>query len=184
MLGQGVRVLHPPKGSSGVLLFWRQGQEGHGSQEHNDDSPLAMKKVTVHNLDQLAFVYVFYYVNVAYEPTTKLKVVPSEGALDETQPMEVDSGLTPNVSKATPENDAMDIDKATVAPTSSSSGEKRRGPETRMVTIEEQAAGKSGGVPLLREGGQSDTAQPHQPLLAHASHSESSSGFSFDVASC
>ena len=97
------------------------------------------RKVTVHNLDQLAFVYVFYYVNVAYEPTTKLKVVPSEGALDETQPMEVDSGLTPNVSKATPENEAMDIDKATVAPTSLSSGEKRKGPETRMVTIGPEA---------------------------------------------
>ena len=139
MLGQGVRVLHPPKGSSGVLLFWRQGQEGYGSQEHSDDSPLAMKKVTVHDLDQLAFIYVFYYVNVVYEPTSKLKVVPSEGALDEAQPMEVDSAEKPPAQVSSSTGTPIEVDEASAAPPSSSSGKKRKGPETRMVTIGPEA---------------------------------------------
>ena len=139
ILGQGVRVIHPPKGSSGVLLFWRQGQEGYGSQEHNDDTPLAMKKVTARDIDQLVFIYVFFYVNVAYEPSSKMKVIPSEGALDEAQPMEVDPSSRPSSPIRSSTDNSMDVDTEAVAPSSTSSAEKRKGPETRMVTLGPEA---------------------------------------------
>ena len=138
MLGQGVRVLHPPKGSSGVLLFWRQGQEGYGSQEHNDDSPLAMKRVATQHLDQLAFIYVFYYVNVSYEPTAKLKVVPSEGAVEQPAPMDVDEPPNPTTRSTSP-SVSMDVDGSADPRPSTVSGEKRKGPESRMITIGPEA---------------------------------------------
>ena len=98
-----------------------------------------MKKVTVHDLDQLVFIYVFYYVNVAYEPASKLKVVPSEGALDEAKPMEVETADKPSSPSCSPADEPMDVDRATAASPSLSSGEKRKGPETRMGTIGPEA---------------------------------------------
>ena len=98
-----------------------------------------MKKVTAHDIHQLPFIYVFYSVNVAYEPASKMKVIPSEGALDEAQPMEVDSSARPSSPIRSSADNSMDVDIEAVAPSSTSSGEKRKGPETRMVTLGPEA---------------------------------------------
>ena len=44
---EGVRQIQPPATMScGILFFWGQGDAEHASQEHNDDKPVIVKKVT------------------------------------------------------------------------------------------------------------------------------------------
>ena len=38
-----------------------------------------MKKITAMSIDQLSFVYVYYYVFPRFEPDRQVKVLPSEG---------------------------------------------------------------------------------------------------------
>ena len=106
--------------------------------EHNDDSPLATKKVATQHLDQLAFIYIFYYINVSYEPMVKLKVVPSEGAVEQPSPMDVDEPSNPTTSSTSP-SVSMDVDGSVDPSSSTVSGEKRKGPESRMITIGPEA---------------------------------------------
>ena len=125
MFGQSVRTLHPPKGSVGVLLMWVCGHDEHTSYEHNNDQPITMKRVTTKAIDSLAFIYIYYYVNVDYEPRRDTKVIPSEGAvdIDEPQPMDIDTSST-----TTPEATSTQMGDDDVS-------NKRKGPESRMVTI-------------------------------------------------
>ena len=119
MLAQGIRHLSPPRGSCGVLLFWTHGSVEHASHEHNDDSPIIIKKVTAQHTDKTCLVYVYYFVNVEYRPETTLRVIPSEGVMDaedrETAPLSPSSGAASPMSIASPTSPestaAMDLEK-------------------------------------------------------------------------
>ncbi|CAE7557756.1 RE2, partial [Symbiodinium sp. CCMP2456] len=80
MIGQGVRQIHPPMGSCGVLLLWIHGDSEHASHEHNNEKPIVLKKVTTQPVDRMCFVCVYYFVNIEYRPEKAMRVVPSEGA--------------------------------------------------------------------------------------------------------
>ena len=139
MLGQGVKTLHPPTGSIGVLIMWTCGQGEYTCYEHTNDQPITMKKVTTKNIDNLAFVYVYYYISIDYEPVRDIKVVPSEGAVDDNnhQPMDLDSNsprtTTPTSSTTSPMSTStptLDVDDLSL---------KRKGPESRTVTLGPEA---------------------------------------------
>ena len=139
MLGQGVKTLHPPTGSIGVLIMWTCGQGEYTCYEHTNDQPITMKKVTTKNIDNLAFVYVYYYISIDYEPVQDIKVVPSEGAVDDNnhQPMDLDSNsprtTTPTSSTTSPMSTStptLDVDDLSL---------KRKGPESRTVTLGPEA---------------------------------------------
>ncbi|CAE7220811.1 unnamed protein product, partial [Symbiodinium sp. CCMP2456] len=141
MFGQGVKTLHPPKQSVGVLLFWKQGEAQIHCHEHNNDNPVTMKKVTVMTIDSMCFVYVFYYAFLSYEPEKTSRVVPSEGYDDSSMPdasgvenSMISDDLTPSrsgvpmspTSPTTTVDDTMDTNEG---------DHKRKGPDSRTVVI-------------------------------------------------
>ena len=90
-MGQGLRTVHVPRSSVGVLLFWNTDDPKLHCYEHNNDNPITMKRVTAVKIDKACFVFVYYYAFPAYEPDKPAKVLPSEGYEDE--PMNSENGL-------------------------------------------------------------------------------------------
>ena len=121
IMGQGLRTVCPPRGTVGVLLLWKAGHDGYTCHEHNNDDPITMKKITAMTIDEVAFLYLYFVVSVEYEPGPSLKIVPSEGALEPSEPMQVDTQAT------APEehDDTMEVDRDV----------KRKSPDSRTVVI-------------------------------------------------
>ena len=90
IMGQGLRTIHPPRGTVGVLLLWKSRTDEYTCHEHNNDEPITMKKVTTTPVDEVAFLYMYFVVTMAYDPEPPLKVIPSEGAIDHGGPMDMD----------------------------------------------------------------------------------------------
>ena len=142
MIGQSVRSLHPPRGSVGVLVMWKAGEAEYTCHEHTNDNPVTFKKVTAKAIDDLAFIYIFYYVHKDYEPRRDMKVLPSEGAPDDHQPADGTEVTTEQVDAdeimasptasmgmdVSPSSDGMSVEE-------SDHELKRKGPETRTVVI-------------------------------------------------
>ncbi|CAE7721255.1 unnamed protein product [Symbiodinium sp. CCMP2592] len=131
MFGQGVKTLHPPTGSCGVLIMLTCGTEEHTCHEHNNDQPITMKKVTTKAIDNLAFLYIYYYINTNYEPANDIKIIPSEGAVDadDSQPMDIQPQSPQSATSPT-------TPQSTTTPMSDDDGSlKRKGPESRTVTL-------------------------------------------------
>ena len=79
-----------------------------------------MKKVTAIPIDEVAFLYLYFVVTVDYEPGPSLKVVPSEGAIDHQEPMQVDMPVeTPSDGDG-----PMDVDRDV----------KRKSPDSRTAS--------------------------------------------------
>ena len=121
IMGQAIRTVHPPRGTVGVLLVWKASQDSYACHEHNNDDPITVKKVTAIPIDEVAFLYLYFVVTVDYEPAPSLKVVPSEGAIDHQEPMQVDKPVeTPSDGDG-----PMDVDRDL----------KRKGPDSRTVVL-------------------------------------------------
>ena len=157
MVGQGVRQVHPPMGSCGVLLLWTHGQTEHASHEHNDDKPIILKKVTTTPVDKVCFVYVYFFVNVEYRPEQMMKVLPSEGAIDVDSECQDPGSPAASSSAASPmsiSTETTTSPRSTTTPMETEEEEeavcnKRKGPETRTVVMAPEA--KKGRLELLLE---------------------------------
>ena len=146
MLGQGVRTLHPPTSSVGVLLFWKQGESKLCCHEHNNDQPITMKKITTMPIDVMSFVYVYYYSFPSFEPENGARPVPPEGYEDASMSGEHDldasmiSGdLTPSrsdVSMSPTSSTTTAMDASGTGNNETSEGAtKRKGPDSRTVVL-------------------------------------------------
>ena len=143
MLGQGVRTIHPPRLSIGVLLFWKQGEAQVHCHEHNDGNPMTLKN-TAMPTDQVCFVCVFYYSFPNYEPEKINKVIPSEGyddaSMAEVSEMDqsmITGDLSPSrtdasMSPTSPTTTSMDD---VVPPGVEGGDNKRKGPDSRTVVL-------------------------------------------------
>ncbi|CAE7589766.1 unnamed protein product, partial [Symbiodinium microadriaticum] len=157
MVGQGVRQVHPPMGSCGVLLLWTYGQMEHASHEHNDDKPIILKKVTSTPVDKVCFIYVYFFVNVDYRPEQTMKVLPSEGAIDVDSECQDPGSPAASSSAASPmsiSTETTTSPRSTTMPMETEEEEevgcnKRKGPETRTVVMAPEA--KKGRLELLLE---------------------------------
>ena len=63
----------------GVLLYWKRGQSGYFCHEHNTHEVISLKKITTTPLDDLAMIYVYFYVFPRFELEIPTKVLPPEG---------------------------------------------------------------------------------------------------------
>ena len=144
MLGQGVRVIHPPRLSIGVLLFWKHGEAQVHCHEHNDSNPITLKKITAMPIDQVCFVYVFYYHFPNYEPEKMVKVIPSEGYDDLS--MKTASEMDQSMITGDLSPSRSDVSMSPTSPTTTSADEpmshddgggdnKRKGPDSRTVVL-------------------------------------------------
>ncbi|CAE7420861.1 RE2 [Symbiodinium natans] len=143
MMGQGIKTLHPPRQSVGILLMWKQGDTGYSSYEHNNDDPLTMKKITSIPTEKLVVLYIFCYVFPEYEIVPKLKVVPPEG--EQVKAMEVDdAGTNAGAASSSSPQSSSPSSGGTALPASSVppadmdvdvQGHKRKGLDSRTVTI-------------------------------------------------
>ena len=143
MFGQSIRSFVPPKGTIGVLLYWKLGEAGLNFHEHTSDQVIVMKKITTESVERTAMIYVYYYAFPEYEAKKDMSVLPPEGYDDPDVPMDGDGGTPMSLGESTP--------TSTTSPTTSSPepsspqpmdeeeepsrGEKRKGPETRTVTL-------------------------------------------------
>ena len=143
MMGQGVRSIHPPRGSVGVLVMWKAGAAEYTCHEHSNDNPITFKKITAKALDDLAFIYVYYYLRTDYEPGKDMKILPSEGSADDHQPADPDR----NAAEQPMDDDALSSPSAPrsmdISPSSAASMDieetdselKRKGPDSRTIVI-------------------------------------------------
>jgi hypothetical protein len=124
VIGQAVRTVRPPQGSIGVLIFWTEGSENYACLEHGSDQPLKIKKATPEEMEKICFVYFFFYPNTNDDQARrKATIVPPEGIMDATSEHDEQSS---NVG--VPEG--MDVDGD-----GPNEEKKRKGPETRTVTL-------------------------------------------------
>ncbi|OLQ01786.1 hypothetical protein AK812_SmicGene15471 [Symbiodinium microadriaticum] len=148
MIGQSVRNLRPPRGTAGVLVMWKAGSDDYSCHEHTNDNPVTFKKVTAKAIDDLAFIYIYYYVHISYEPRKDMKVLPSEGATEEHQPMDAEARPTEQPASDGPAASTGPDDSMDVSPAANSVNDmeieedmddgselKRKGPETRTVVM-------------------------------------------------
>ena len=181
VVGHSIRSLHPPKGSVGVLIFWKIGSNDHGFYERNNDNPIVMKKVTAVDYEKLALLYVYYYVNVEHVPEGRLKVVPSEGY--DAEPMDVDttpstlsrpaSANDPSALQGLRDQKSNDSDMDVDTSAENEASLKRKGPDTRTVVLAPEVKKSKLGlllelVRVLGQGGHQMPAQPGESVLDDA----------------
>ncbi|CAE7463363.1 unnamed protein product, partial [Symbiodinium necroappetens] len=125
VMGQGLRTVHVPRSSVGVLLFWNTDDPKLHCYEHNNDNPIIMKRVTAVKTD---------------------KVLPSEGYDDE--PMNSENGLGGTMITGDMTPSRSDVSMSPTSPTTSTSDQtmpdagsdvehsgKRKGPDSRTVVL-------------------------------------------------
>ncbi|OLP96718.1 Acyl-CoA-binding domain-containing protein 6 [Symbiodinium microadriaticum] len=143
LFGHGVRSFVPPKQSVGVLLYWKMHEAGTSFHEHTTDAVIVMKKITTNVIEETAFLCVYFYVFPDYEVKKDMRVLPSEGFDDADVPMNGDGGDPMSVGSSSPRTPtpptttSTDPDSPQSMDTEEEStrGEKRKGPDTRTVTL-------------------------------------------------
>ena len=111
-IGVGVRHFRPPPTSIGVLLFWAMGSDQHASQEHWSSSTIKIRDLAPVPVDDLCFIYLFFYQSYDEEPRPPVRETPEVSM----RPVELD------------DEDPMELEDITL-------DVKRKGPETRTVTL-------------------------------------------------
>ena len=117
--GQGVRSLRPPPHSVGVLMFWATGSDQYATQEHWESSTIKLKDLVPFAVDDLCFVYLYFYNHMEEEPR-KTTSVDAPATPIPTVPMELET-LEPDMDTT----DLIDY--------------KRKGPEKKKVVIGTEA---------------------------------------------
>ena len=113
--GQGVRSLRPPPHSVGVLMFWATGSDQYATQEHWESSTIKLKDLVPFAVDDLCFVYLYFYNHMEEEPR-KTTSVDAPATPIPTVPMELET-LEPDMDTT----DLIDY--------------KRKGPEKRKLLL-------------------------------------------------